>query len=117
MGRAKGSVGDGTSQTHMVRTALQELGAGSKPQAIQDFIREKFGKELAKSIISNYKSTMKRKGQIGGVAAAATRGRPAGGATGGAAGETVRLDDLEAVRGLVGRLGADHVKRLLAVLS
>jgi hypothetical protein len=53
-----------TSQADMVRTALQELGAGAKPRAMQEFIKERFGREVSRGIISNYKSTMKKKGEV-----------------------------------------------------
>jgi hypothetical protein len=102
------------SQMDMVRAALQELGPGAKLQAIQDHIKTTHGKELSKSIISNYKSNMKRKGELKG----ARRGRKPGPvAAAGKTGGSVRLDDLEVVRGLVSRLGADQLKRLVAVLG
>lgn len=105
------AAGGGESQADMVRVALGELGPKAKPQAIQDFIKERFGREVTKGIISNYKSTMKKKGLIPGRRGP---GRPAKAA---AAGGTVRIDDLEAVRGLVSRIGAEQVVRLVKVLG
>ena len=109
----------GVSQADMVREALAALGADAKPRAIQEFVQQKHGKELSRIIISNYKSNMK-KGRLGGLNGGGVggggrrRGRPpAGGGDGG----SVRLEDLEAVRGLVGRLGADNVRRLVEVLA
>src|SRR5438874_1480219 len=103
MARSKG--GDGVSMMEMVRSALQELGGNAKPTAIQEFIKSKYNKEISKIIISNYKSTMKKK--KGGK----RRGRPLGSknavaATASAGGKGIRLEDLATVRGLVGRLGA-----------
>ncbi|MBX9623126.1 MAG: hypothetical protein K2X82_04865 [Gemmataceae bacterium] len=119
MARAKAAEnGDGTvSQADMVRDALAALGANAKPRAIQAYVQEKHGKELSRIIISNYKSNMK-KGRLGGLGGGRARGagRPrkaAGAGTGG----SVRLDDLEAVRGLVSRLGAANVRRLVDVLA
>ncbi|MBN9522051.1 hypothetical protein J0H58_26635 [bacterium] len=103
------------TQADMVRAALSELGPRAKPQAIHDFIKEKFGREVTKGIISNYKSTMKKKGLIPGRRGPGRPPREAGG--GGAGGGTVRIDDLEAVRGLVARIGADQVVRLVKVLE
>jgi hypothetical protein len=101
------------NKADMVRAALAELGPRAKPQAIQDFIKEKFDRDVTKGIISNYKSTMKKKGLIPGKRGP---GRPPK-AAGGGSGETVRIDDLEAVRGLVARIGADQVVRLVKVLG
>lgn len=108
------AAGGGETQADMVRAALAELGPRAKPQAIQDFIKEKFGREVTKGIISNYKSTMKKKGLIPGGARRGP-GRPR--AVAAASGGTVRLDDLEAVRGLVTRIGAEQVLRLVKVLG
>jgi hypothetical protein len=92
------------SQKAMVQTALSELGAGAKPQPIQEFIKSKFNTDLAANVISNYKSVLKREGGKGGKSAGgAKRGRKPG----------AQFSDLEAVRGLVTRLGADQVKKLV----
>lgn len=109
--KSDGEGAGGPTQADMVRAALAELGPRAKPQAIQDFIKEKFSREVTKGIISNYKSTMKKKGLIPGRRGP---GRPPKTAT---TGGTVRLDDLEAVRGLVTRIGAEQVVRLVKVLG
>lgn len=111
MARAKADAGDDKkpNQTEMVKAALQELGAGAKPRAIQEYVKSTFNKELSTSLISNYKSVMKKKSGDG-----RRRGRPvaAGSGAGG-----IRVDDLETVRGLVRRLGADNVRRLVEVFA
>ncbi|HEX4606845.1 MAG TPA: hypothetical protein VH092_01445 [Urbifossiella sp.] len=101
------------SQADLVRAALQDLGAGAKPQAIHDHIKTKFDRDVTKGIISNYKSTMKKKGLIGGGGGRRGPGRPPRAASG----DAVLLNDLEAVRGLVTRLGAEQVVRLVKVLG
>jgi hypothetical protein len=101
------------SQADLVRAALQELGPKAKPQAIQNFIKEKFSRDVTKGIISNYKSTMKKKGLIPGRRGPGRPPKAAAAASGG----SVRFDDLEAVRGLVSRIGADQVVRLVKVLG
>lgn len=117
MGRPKGS----TSKMGMVRTSLEELGKDAKPMAIQEHIQAKHGVEIPKIIISNYKSTiLKKKG--GG---RKKRGRPVGsksaiapvatGATSSSKG--LRMEDIAAVSGLVGRLGAAQVRQLVDVLA
>ena len=100
---AKGKREGKVTQKSMVRAALDEKGWDAGPQELQSVIQEKFGVELAANIISNYKSVIKRDGGKG--AAGAKRGRKPGAA----------FADLEAVRGLVSRLGADQVKELVEV--
>src|SRR5579871_4377325 len=107
MARAKGDAEKGPSQMHMVRTALQEMSGDPKPNEMAEFIKTKFDREIPTNIISNYKSQLKRKGLTPG-----KRGRKPGGGNG-----SLRLEDLETVRGLVGRLGAEQVRRLVAVFA
>ena len=110
----------GVSMMEMVRTAVEELGGNPKPTAIQEFIKVKYDKDISKIIISNYKSTMKKKKGSG-----KRRGRPPGSGAAKAAvapvasagGKGIRLEDLAAVRGLVGRLGALQVRQLVDVLA
>ncbi len=97
----------GTSRMGMVRAVLQELGMDAKPQELQARIKEKFGVELPKQVISNYKFQIKSKSGAG------TGGRTQHEASAGG----LRVEDFEAVRGLVSRLGADQVKRLVDVVG
>ena len=118
MAKAKGD--GGPSMADMVRAALQELGANAKPTPIHEYIKAKFDKDVSKIIISNYKSTMKKKGKLG-----KRRGRPPGSGKkpdaapvkASAGGKGIQLEDLAAVRGLVGRLGANQVRQLVDVLA
>ncbi len=89
------------TQKAMVQAALSDKGWDAGPSELQTVIRDKFGTELATNIISNYKSVIKREG--GGGGNGARRGRKA----------SVQFSDLEAVRGLVTRLGSDQVKKLV----
>ncbi len=99
------------SQVEMVRLTLEELGGKAKPQAIQEHIKTKFNKDLPTTIISNYKSVLKKKGG----APSSPRGRKPGGGGGGAGG--LQVEDLATVRGLVTKLGADQLKKLVDVLG
>jgi hypothetical protein len=90
------------TQKEMVRAAIDELGWDAKPQPMHDLIKTKFNTELAPNIISNYKSVLKRESGKGGTTGT-KRGRKAG----------AQFADLEAIRGLVTRLGADQVKKLV----
>ena len=98
MARQKSDGGDKKpSQMGMVRIALQEMGGDPKPLEMQTVIKGKYGVELPANIISNYKSQIKRKNG-GGVG----RGRRGG----------LQVEDIEAIRSLVRRLGAEQVKRI-----
>ena len=99
--------GSKVTQIEMVRAAIEELGWEAKPLPMQAIIKEKFNTDLPANIISNYKSVLKRDG-----ATASTSG-PAGAKRGRKAG--AQFADLEAVRGLVSRLGAAQVKELVEV--
>jgi hypothetical protein len=60
----KGRAG-GVNKMNAVREALRELGMDAKPAAIQTFIKDKFGVEMTLDHISNYKSSIRRKGGKG----------------------------------------------------
>jgi hypothetical protein len=106
------AIGGGETKVAMVKAALSALGADAKPEAIRQHILTTYHQDLPKSIISNYKSNMKRKnGGLSNGTVGAPRGRRPGG------GGSVQLEDLEAVRGLVSRLGAAHVQRLVNLLK
>ncbi|MCS7021336.1 MAG: hypothetical protein NZU63_05875 [Gemmataceae bacterium] len=85
------------SQMQMVRLAMQAKGPEAKPAELQEYILQEFHHELPTNLISNYKSQIKR--QSGG-------GR-----------RLPQIEDLETVRNLIKRLGADQVKRLVDVLA
>lgn len=103
MAKGKSDGEKSPSRMGMVREAMDVLGAGAKPLAIQAHIKDKHGVELPTQIISNYKFQIRRQGGSKG------RGRRAATA--------LQIEDFEAVRGLVGRLGADQVKRLVDVVA
>ena len=98
---AKGKREGKVTQKAMVQAAIQEKGWDAGPQDLQTVIKEKFNTDLPNNVISNYKSILKREG--GKVTPAGKRGRKPGPA----------FADFEAVRGLVNKLGADQVKKLV----
>jgi hypothetical protein len=104
MARGKANGEKKPNMMGMVRAALEEVGGDPKPLELQAHIKSRFNTEIPTNIISNYKSQIKRKGGGGG------RGRRGG--RGG-----IQMGDLETVRGLVNRLGADQVRRLVAVFA
>lgn len=111
MARPKGDGSGKPNQTDMVKAALDELGQDAKPLAIQEYVKAKFNKDLSTTLISNYKSVMKKKAG-GGRATGKRRGRPPRAASG-----ALHIEDLEAVRALVKKLGPDNVVRLVGVVT
>jgi hypothetical protein len=95
-GKSEGKV----TQKAMVEAALKEKGSDAGPSELQAAIKATFGVELPNNVISNYKSVIKREG---GKTPAGKRGRKGG----------PEFKDLEAVRGLVTKLGAEQVKKLV----
>lgn len=95
-GKREGKV----TQKEMVRAAISEKGWDAGPSELQPVIKEKFNVELDNNVISNYKSHLKKEA---GKSTGAKRGRKAG----------LEFKDLEAVRGLVTKLGAEQVKKLV----
>ncbi len=102
---AKGKREGKVSQKTMVETALNEKGWESGPADLQAAIKEKFGVEMPLNYISNYKSNLKKEKGKGTSKPAAKKVAASG----------LKFADLEAVRGLVSRLGSDQVKKLVDV--
>jgi hypothetical protein len=92
------------TKAQMVRDAIDALGGDAKPMAIQDKIKELFGIEISTGMIASYKSNMKKGGS------SAASGRKGGGGS-------VNVNDLEAIKSLVNRLGANQLHALINVLS
>jgi hypothetical protein len=95
-GKSEGKV----TQKAMVEAALKEKGSDAGPSELQAAIKERFNVELPNNVISNYKSVIKRES---GKTPAGKRGRKS----------DLEFKDLEAVRGLVTKLGAEQVKKLV----
>lgn len=94
------------TQKEMVRLALEEKGWDAGPQELQVVIKTKFDYDMPVNYISNYKSQLKKESGKGGKSMKGPgRGRKLGGGP--------QFSDLETVRGLVDRLGADQVKKLV----
>jgi hypothetical protein len=102
--KSKSSGGEKVTQKQMVQTALQEKGWDAGPRELQEVIKEKFNYDMAVNYISNYKSQLKKEG---GMSTGRKRGRKGG----------PQFADLETVRGLVDRLGAEQVKKLVDVAN
>lgn len=94
------------TQKQMVRDALAAKGWKVPPLELQEYIKEAHGVELAINVISNYKSVIKKAEGAGGAPA-----------PGKAAAAGLNMADLEAVKGLVNRLGAEQVKKLASMFE
>lgn len=97
------------TQKGMVEAALNELGWEAGPKELQPVIKDKFGVELTTQVISNYKSVLNKESGRGGKKPAGKPGRKPGRRPG------PQFTDLQAVRGLVDKLGAEQVKKLVDV--
>lgn len=100
-----------TTQKSMVEAAINELGWKAGPKELQPVIQEKFNTELTTQVISNYKSVLKKETGKGGKAVKGKPGRKPGRKAG------PQFEDLQAVRGLVDKLGAEQVKKLVDVAT
>jgi hypothetical protein len=133
---AGGGQGPKTTPTKMeaMRQALSQLGKDALPLAIQGFLKTKFGLEMTRDLISKYKSdlvrakspkpkaspiaskpaankeqAMKKISQPGPAAAAAP---PVSNSTDG-----IDLEDIQTVKALVGRVGAEQFRKLIDLLG
>jgi hypothetical protein len=122
----------GMSKREAVRRALADLGPDATPTQLQPHIREKYGIDMTTDHISTEKGNLRKK------AGAAKRGatktlaskppaqasvarqsepeKPAAQAKA-AGGDAIGLDDIEAVKGLVERVGAANLKKLIEVMA
>src|SRR5438132_1079151 len=114
-----------------VRQALDDLGMDAQPIQIQNHLKRKYGLEMSTAHISNYKTFVSReradkttptlvkpltKKSI--VKKAATTARPAAAAkTNRKATGRITLHDIEAVKGLVGRIERRDLKSLIDLLK
>jgi hypothetical protein len=112
------------SKMDAVRQAISVLGKDASPIKIQEFVKSKFKMDMTTAHVSNYKTTVLREKGKKPVAATASAPAPAKtapapvkAATASARGSEVSLSDLEAVKGLVGRLGEKDLKSLVGILG
>jgi hypothetical protein len=112
-----------------VRRALKALGKNATPGEIIDHLEKEFAIEMTREQVSKYKSEILRKAAAREKAAETPAApKPAGRKPGGrkarpaasakAGNRTgVSLEDVLAIRGLVGRVGADRLRILVDALS
>jgi hypothetical protein len=118
MARPKTSA-DGISKMEAVRQAIASLGNDVKPPEILKFVKDNYNVKMSYDMASNYKGTalkqlgIKRKRRKSGRKAATTSAPAANGHTGG----SISLEDIQAVKALADRLGAEKVWQLAKVLA
>ena len=104
-----------------VRTAIKELGRDASPVSIQEFVKSKFGLDMTTAHVSTYRITIFRKKKckkaVAGKAESAPAPAPVTTASASTSGPAVSLQDLEAVKELVGRVGEHDLKSLIGILG
>lgn len=115
-GKSEGKV----SKRKMVETAMEEH-PNAKPAQMREFIIERFGTEISAQMISSYRSNLRRgtTGPARGASASSSASADSGakGLAGLAPNATIGLRDLQAVRELIGRLGAPQLQSIIKLLS
>jgi hypothetical protein len=111
---------DGISKMEAVRQAIAKLGKEAKPPEILSYVKENFGVVMSYDMASNYKGITlrkgkgKRRGPKPGWKSAVAAAVPT--ANGHAAGN-ISIEDIQAVKALADRLGAEKVWQLAKVLA
>src|SRR5580658_10430792 len=101
--------GEQISKMEAMRRALAKMGTEAKTVDYQAFIKKEFGLEMTTEMITNYKSTLKHSGEKSTVTHSPKAATPAlkTQATGG-----FSLGELEAVKALADKIGAEKVQQL-----
>jgi hypothetical protein len=125
----------GMNKMEAVRRALTEMGQDATPSQMQPYIKQKFGIDMSTDHISTYKGDIRRKaggakakpamkkaaapkaasGQQSGAAKSQGAGTSSGKAMQGAG--SVSLQDIQTLKGLVGRVGATQLRTLIDLLG
>ena len=108
----RGKKREKVNKVQLVEEALGHLGKDAKPLEIQKDVKAKHGIELDTSLISTYKGYIagKKKGN------GRKKGRKPAEA-GNAKADGITVHDIEAVKALVDRMGAEKVRELAKVLG
>jgi hypothetical protein len=109
---AKKTAKGGMTKREAVRRALADLGPDATPTQMQGHIREKFGIDMTPNHISTEKGNL-RKHQ----GAAKPPPQASAARTVELAKPAIGLADIEAVKDLMERMGADSLKKLIDVMA
>jgi hypothetical protein len=102
MARTKAEPGK-VSKTKMVLAALDHFGDDGEPADMQPWIKDTYGEEISRQMISSYKSNLLKK-KRGGV--------PVGGD-----GSGLGVRDVAVLQDMIGRVGAGELSALIRVLA
>lgn len=117
---------DGVNKMEAVRQVIAKYGKDVMPVEIVKYVKEEHGAEMNADVASNYKSSILRKMGLGGKR---KRGRKAkavhkqvGMAVNGIvmvseSSDDISLEDVQAVKQLVDRMGSEKVRQLARVLA
>ena len=111
-GAPRSGQANGLTKKEAVERALAELGRDAQPLAIQQHIKERYGLDMERSHISNYKTNLLKQRR--------TTARKPGGrvvAPPHAAANGFSLDEIRAVKEIVDRIGAEKVRQLAEALA
>ena len=101
-----------------VRRAVDTLGKKAKPQEILSFIKSNFQVKMEPTLISNYKSSLYRKGAgRSRVIRKPARAAAPSAAPSEAAPSGFSIDEIQQVKQVVEKIGADKVQQLAKVLA
>lgn len=92
---------EGVNKMGLVREALQAMGGDPKPKEVQAHIKQSHNLELPTPMISSYKS------MIRGGGSGRRGGRKAG----------LTVEDIDQVKGMINKFGADQLTKLIEALS
>jgi hypothetical protein len=113
-----------TNKMEAMRQALGDLGNDAKPLDLQKHLKSKYGVDMDTTLISTYKSTIKKAGQSAVIRRPQRRAKAAAPAAPAPAQQLARaanggisMEDIKAVKELADRLGTDRVKELAEVLA
>src|SRR5260370_39518691 len=106
--------GKGFKKWEGVQRGGSGLGRDGTPPKIKDYIKSHFRLHLETSLISNYKSSMLKKGA--GKSGVSRKPQSQAAARAGSSGG-ITVGDIKAVKEVVDRLGADKVQELAQVLA
>lgn len=103
------------SKLAMVRQILGELGKDTMPAAIQEHLKSKFGVQMSTAMVSNYKSTILKKGKRkkGRKAKAAPAEAPVAVANG----KGISVADIVAIKELAQKIGPSRFRELAYILA
>lgn len=107
----------GVTKKEAVRQALSALGMDAPRAELHKFIKEHFDLDVTPNHISSCKGEIQRakkpkKAATAAKAPAAKQEQPKPSVT-----HSIRLDDIESVKNLVDRVGADSLRKLIAMLA